>query len=1282
MKAFPLTILRFALGVILGLPLASLAQTTTIYDSGGFESPVFLLEQDLDGQDPAAPIGNGPWAQDSGSGTAIVTGINPVEGTKSVKVNRDPGATGNTRWGVVKPTVPSGNNNVIDIRFDMKVERRAGEFGPMFGVEAYDYALGAPKLIASLLLDASNGEIVYRTAGVGEFAGSGYFTDVEVHHHYRLSLNFTDKNYTLFVDGSPVHTEGFVDPLGAAFYDAPLATISNGVEDDEGTAWFDNYRIEQTTSHLPHLLWQGDALSNAWSVGGASNWDDGISAVAYADGNVVRFDDTGSNSPAVELQGSLLPTAVEVVASQNYVFSGSGSIDGATVLVKEGTGTLSLSGANGYSGDTEVLEGELSVRNTTGSATGTSIVSVYPPATVSGDGTVGGSLWVGQGAIVEPGVAGQGILNVANQLVLDDAALRFELGSSSDQLVAGGDLTLGGTLEITDAGGFGPGTYTLITYGGELTGETLSITSAPENLAYSIRTDTPGVVELVVTAPPPAPTAPTGLTATSTGTMGIDLNWSDQSNNEDSFVIERSEDNGAFSVIASVGADETTYSDTGLAPGTTYSYRVKATNSGGESAYSNVASATTDTSPTVAHYEYELTTLDSSGNNHHGLPVGTVLYDSGQVGDYAATFDGTAFVEIPRVVENSFTVMMWIKTTGNTGSGAWYNGMGLVDGEMVGSAADWGCSVLGSKFAFGVGNPDTTITSNRSINDGLWHHVATTRDNDTGEVRIYIDGALDAVDSAPTGPRTAPTQLRIGATQTAVPKFYVGGMDDLRFYGSTLSESEINEVSGLPNPPPAGEPLVIHPLGDSITWGYTTGSLADSPGGYREPLYRNLLLNGDQPIHFVGANTSNPGPLIDRDGQIAHDGYPQYTLTEIRLNLDSNHWTGKTRGNNGGYWLTGGGVRPAINPHIILLLAGTNDIEEGADAATIESRMDAMLEKIFTLRPDTKVFLASIPPYPADAVKTATARAYNALMASNTVPKHLSLGRNIRFVDQYANFILAYDPGGDVVNSALFGDTIHPNESGYQLMGDTWAEAVLADPVPLPAAPTNLAFSIPSAGTVELTWTDHADNEGAYLIERSTDGVNFSTIGHVGANETAYTDSDVESLVYYSYRVVARNSSGDSAYSNKATPGGFDAWATWNFTTSELAAPSLSGPLADFDGDGITNLEEYAFDGDPKASDLPILPTTSVVDGYLVLTFTRLKDRADINYVARSSPDLTTFTPVAQSILGGEVSALNGGAVTATPVGGDPDKESVKARDHTPTAEAPHRFMHLEISRP
>jgi hypothetical protein len=76
----------------------------------------------------------------------------------------------------------------------------------------------------------------------------------------------------------------------------------------------------------------------------------------------------------------------------------------------------------------------------------------------------------------------------------------------------------------------------------------------------------------------------------------INLSWTDNSNNETGFKVERSKSGNAntFSQIATVGANVTTYSDTGLNRASSYYYRVRAYNAGGNSAYSNIASATTN----------------------------------------------------------------------------------------------------------------------------------------------------------------------------------------------------------------------------------------------------------------------------------------------------------------------------------------------------------------------------------------------------------------------------------------------------------------------------------------------------------------------------------------------------------------------------------------------------------------------------------------------------------------------------------------------------------------
>jgi hypothetical protein len=106
-------------------------------------------------------------------------------------------------------------------------------------------------------------------------------------------------------------------------------------------------------------------------------------------------------------------------------------------------------------------------------------------------------------------------------------------------------------------------------------------------------------VAAATTPQPPAPAAPSGLTAAAVSGSQVNLAWADNSTTETAFEVQRAT-NAPFTqnlVTATAGSNVTTFSATGLAAGTTYFFRVRATNGGGASAYSNVASAATPPAP-------------------------------------------------------------------------------------------------------------------------------------------------------------------------------------------------------------------------------------------------------------------------------------------------------------------------------------------------------------------------------------------------------------------------------------------------------------------------------------------------------------------------------------------------------------------------------------------------------------------------------------------------------------------------------------------------------------
>lgn len=84
--------------------------------------------------------------------------------------------------------------------------------------------------------------------------------------------------------------------------------------------------------------------------------------------------------------------------------------------------------------------------------------------------------------------------------------------------------------------------------------------------------------------------APTNLAATSSLAKRIDLTWTDRSAGESGFKIERSSNGRSYSQLATVGANVTTFSDTGLRSGRRYYYRVRAYSGASNSGYSNSAS--------------------------------------------------------------------------------------------------------------------------------------------------------------------------------------------------------------------------------------------------------------------------------------------------------------------------------------------------------------------------------------------------------------------------------------------------------------------------------------------------------------------------------------------------------------------------------------------------------------------------------------------------------------------------------------------------------------------
>ncbi|UII35012.1 GEVED domain-containing protein [Fulvivirga ulvae] len=133
-----------------------------------------------------------------------------------------------------------------------------------------------------------------------------------------------------------------------------------------------------------------------------------------------------------------------------------------------------------------------------------------------------------------------------------------------------------------------------------------------------------------------SPSAPSGLSASVSSATSISLEWTDNASTETSFEIERSVNGGSYSVVNTTGANVNSYEDTGLAASTSYSYRVRAKNGAGYSAYSNTSSATT---PGQTVPEYCVASAGNpSGQYIKSVSAGSISnnssYDAGGYTDY------------------------------------------------------------------------------------------------------------------------------------------------------------------------------------------------------------------------------------------------------------------------------------------------------------------------------------------------------------------------------------------------------------------------------------------------------------------------------------------------------------------------------------------------------------------------------------------------------------------------------------------------------------------------
>lgn len=631
----------------------------------------------------------------------------------------------------------------------------------------------------------------------------------------------------------------------------------------------------------------------------------------------------------------------------------------------------------------------------------------------------------------------------------------------------------------------------------------------------------------------------------------IDLNWTDNSTNEQGFKVERSPDGiDSWSQIAAVGANAVTYSNTGLTCGSTYYYRIRAYNAGGDSAYTDpVQGVTVICSPaapgglsasSISMTELALTWVDNA-ENESGYKVERSL-------------DGTTgWNEIADLPQDSIA---YSDTSLSCGTRYYYRVRAYNAGGYSGYSNKVN-NMTRACIPTPPSNMNTTTISQTQIDLG-W------TDNSTNEQGFKVERSPDGVDNwtqiAVAGANAVAysnTGLTCGSTW-----YY-----RTRAYNASGDSAYTDPAQGLtvicnPTAPTGLSAAVISQTELNLTWtdnavnesGYKVERSLDGTTDWTEiadlpadtTTYPDAILScGTRYYYRVRAynaggysgysNKTNNSTKICTPA--APTGLSALGISQGQIDLS---WTDNSD-NEQGFKIERS--LDGINDWTQIIATGANTIAYSNTGLTCNTTYyyrvrsyNAGGDSVYTDVASAATGLC-LPAAPTSLTVTQRAQTQIDLgwmdNADNEIGYILEQSQNA--VDWIEAATLPLDSAAYARSGLTCGTTYYfrvraYNDGGYSAYSNRVTTSTLSC---VPLAPGNLQAVPTSLSAISLSWLDNSYNEEGFQIYRSPTGTsNWTQIAVVAMDSVSYQDTDLICNTPYYYMMRSYNSYGNSAYTS------------------------------------------------------------------------------------------------------------------------------------------------------